>query len=51
MVRNGNTYSFRFENIWLKEEDVSDVVEEGWNGRLDLDVTSRVSQCADRLQE
>jgi hypothetical protein len=55
MVRNGNTYSFRFENIWLKEEDVSDVVEEGWSGKRDLDVgmdvTSRVSQCADKLQK
>jgi endonuclease/exonuclease/phosphatase family metal-dependent hydrolase len=29
---NDGIYSFRFENSWLQEEDVNDVVEEGWNG-------------------
>jgi hypothetical protein len=51
MIRIRNTYSFRFENAWLKEEDVDDIVEEGWRGNQILDVTGRVAQCADRLQE
>jgi endonuclease/exonuclease/phosphatase family metal-dependent hydrolase len=29
LMRNGRTYSFRFENSWLKEEDVDEVVDEG----------------------
>jgi hypothetical protein len=35
----------------LKEEDVDDIVDEGWRGNQFLDVTGRVAQCADRLQE
>jgi hypothetical protein len=27
---NGRTHSFRFENSWLKEEDIDEVVENGW---------------------
>ncbi|MCH80014.1 hypothetical protein A2U01_0000776 [Trifolium medium] len=33
MVRNGRTYAFRFENSWLKEDDIDEVVEDGWVGR------------------
>jgi hypothetical protein len=50
ITRTGNTYSFKFENIWLKEEDIEEVVEDGWNGVSDLDITSRVGRCADKLQ-
>jgi hypothetical protein len=49
--RNGRGYSFRFENIWLQEDDVNDVVEEGWNGGWEVEITSRVAQCADKLQD
>jgi hypothetical protein len=27
-IRSGRIYSFRFENSWLKEEDIDEVVEE-----------------------
>jgi hypothetical protein len=33
-IRNGRSYSFRFENIWLKEEDLGEVVaDSGKDGR------------------
>ncbi|MCI03410.1 endonuclease/exonuclease/phosphatase family protein, partial [Trifolium medium] len=50
-IRNGNTYSFRFENIWLKEEDIEEVVEDSWKEGRNIDITNRVSQCAYRLKE
>jgi hypothetical protein len=50
-TRTNRTYSFKFENIWLKEEDVGDVVEEGWGGNRELDITGRVARCADQLQD
>ncbi|CAJ2661731.1 unnamed protein product [Trifolium pratense] len=50
MVRHGKTYSFRFENIWLKEDDVEEVVVAGWGRERGIDITSRTSRCADKLQ-
>ncbi|GAU45522.1 hypothetical protein TSUD_186790 [Trifolium subterraneum] len=42
--------SFRFENSWLKEPDLEDVVVEGWGGRENLEVVDRVTRCANKLQ-
>jgi hypothetical protein len=42
---------FLFENIWLKEEDVGEVVKDSWNEGSEADIINRVHQCADRLQE
>ncbi|GAU39458.1 hypothetical protein TSUD_158890 [Trifolium subterraneum] len=50
MIRNGRTYSFRFENIWLKEDDVEEVVEDGWCSGRDVEITSRITRCADKLK-
>jgi hypothetical protein len=51
MIRNGRTYSFRFENIWLKEEDVEDeVVEDRWGRERDVEIISRTSRCANKLK-
>ncbi|GAU34899.1 hypothetical protein TSUD_144300 [Trifolium subterraneum] len=50
MVRNGTTYTFRFENMWLKEEDVEEVVVDGWGRERGVDITSRTTRCADKLQ-
>jgi hypothetical protein len=30
LIRTQANYNFRFENMWLKEEDIDDVVEDGW---------------------
>jgi hypothetical protein len=30
MVRNGKHYSFYFENIWPKEDDIDEVVADSW---------------------
>ncbi|MCI28520.1 hemopexin, partial [Trifolium medium] len=51
MTSNGNTYSFRFENIWLKEDDIEEVVTDSWQDSRELEINNRMSQCGDRLQE
>ncbi|MCI06308.1 endonuclease/exonuclease/phosphatase family protein, partial [Trifolium medium] len=50
MIRNGNTYSFRFENIWLKEDDVEEVVEEGWGRGREGEITIKLARCAEKLK-
>jgi hypothetical protein len=40
---------FRFENLWLQEEDVNAVVEEGWGKDMGVEVTHRTARCADKL--
>ncbi|MCI12502.1 endonuclease/exonuclease/phosphatase family protein, partial [Trifolium medium] len=49
-VRNGRTYSFRFENSWLKEDDIGEVVEEGWGRERGVDITSKTTRCAEKLK-
>jgi hypothetical protein len=51
MVRTRATFNFRFENMWLKEEEVDDVVEEGWGRDSGVTVTERTSRCANKLRE
>ncbi|MCH99408.1 endonuclease/exonuclease/phosphatase family protein, partial [Trifolium medium] len=48
--RTKYTYSFKFENLWLKEQDVGEVVELGWCRESCAEVTERVETCADELQ-
>ncbi|GAU43015.1 hypothetical protein TSUD_28340 [Trifolium subterraneum] len=50
IIRTHISYSFRFENSWLKESDLEDVVVEGWGGRENLEVVDRVTRCANKLQ-
>ncbi|GAU33856.1 hypothetical protein TSUD_66430 [Trifolium subterraneum] len=50
IIRTHISYSFRFENSWLKEPDLEDVVVEGWGGRENLEVVDRVTRCANKLQ-
>ncbi|GAU21362.1 hypothetical protein TSUD_189490 [Trifolium subterraneum] len=50
MIRNGNTYSFKFENIWLKEDDIEEVVADGWQEGRELEITTRVTWSTDKLQ-
>ncbi|MCI03614.1 endonuclease/exonuclease/phosphatase family protein, partial [Trifolium medium] len=50
MERQQNSYSFRFENIWLQEDDIEEVVEEGWGRGREDEVTVKVAQCADKLK-
>ncbi|GAU25274.1 hypothetical protein TSUD_17870 [Trifolium subterraneum] len=37
--------------MWLKEEDVGEVVEESWHGVGRSDITTRVFRCAQKVQE
>ncbi|GAU38215.1 hypothetical protein TSUD_226360 [Trifolium subterraneum] len=51
IIRTLINHSFRFENSWLKEPDLEDVVVEGWGGgRENLEVVDRVTRCANKLQ-
>ncbi|MCH93186.1 endonuclease/exonuclease/phosphatase family protein, partial [Trifolium medium] len=45
MLQNGKTYSFRFENSWLKEDDIAEVVEEGWGRERGGDVIDKTVRC------
>ncbi|MCI04871.1 endonuclease/exonuclease/phosphatase family protein, partial [Trifolium medium] len=50
LIRNGKTYSFRFENIWLKEDDIEDVVEESWGRDSGDDIIRKTDRCAEKLK-
>jgi exonuclease III len=49
-VRNGKTYSFRFENIWLQEDEINEVVEEGWGRERSVDIIQKTYRCAEKLK-
>ncbi|GAU14523.1 hypothetical protein TSUD_250650 [Trifolium subterraneum] len=51
MIRNGKTYAFRFENTWLKEYDIEEVVEDGWGRGSNIEVTNKTTRCAEKLKE
>ncbi|XP_058782838.1 uncharacterized protein LOC131657458 [Vicia villosa] len=44
-------YSFRFENAWLKEDDLNDIVSKGWNFDEQGGVLKRISNCAAELSK
>ncbi|GAU45954.1 hypothetical protein TSUD_301630 [Trifolium subterraneum] len=50
MERNVKTFSFRFENSWLKEDGIGDVVEEGWGRERCGDITIKTARCAEKLK-
>jgi hypothetical protein len=50
ITTNGRTYSFRFENSWLQEEDIIDVVEDGWGREHGTNVVTRTNRCAKKLK-
>jgi hypothetical protein len=49
-IRHGRVYSFRFENGWLNEDDINDVVEEGWGRERNVDVINKTARCAEKLR-
>jgi hypothetical protein len=49
MPSRGGSYSFRFENSWLNEEDIDEVVDDGWWRDTGGDVTCRTARCAEKL--
>ncbi|MCI40745.1 endonuclease/exonuclease/phosphatase family protein, partial [Trifolium medium] len=49
-MRTNFKYTFKFENLWLKEEDIGEVVEAGWSREACVEVTEKVEACADELQ-
>ncbi|GAU14634.1 hypothetical protein TSUD_96980 [Trifolium subterraneum] len=49
-IRQNYKYEFKFENSWLKEEDIGEVVNEGWDMGEGSEITQRLSHCAEKLQ-
>jgi hypothetical protein len=47
MTRSEGVYSFRFENSWLKEEDIGEVVDEGWGRDRGGDILCRTARCGE----
>jgi recombinational DNA repair ATPase RecF len=50
VIRQEYRYAFKFENNWLKEEDIDEVVVEGWNSGVGTEIVHRLTHCADKLQ-
>jgi hypothetical protein len=48
-VRSWNNYTFRFENGWLKEEDIGEIVEDVWGRSSEPDITTKVTRCVEKL--
>ncbi|XP_058741383.1 uncharacterized protein LOC131613755 [Vicia villosa] len=44
-------HAFRFENCWLEEEDIEDVVRHGWQQERACDVTHQISNYAKDLEK
>lgn len=42
---------FRFENIWLREQDCRNVVRNGWDLGPDLDIMGKIKLCGIKLEE
>jgi len=49
-VRQRYNYSFKFENCWLLEDDIEEVVVDGWGGTMGLELGGRVLNCSTKLQ-
>jgi hypothetical protein len=49
-IRQRYNYSFKFENSWLLEEDIEEVVVDGWGGTMRLELGDRVVNCSTKLQ-
>ena len=49
-VRQRYNYSFKFENNWLLEDDIEEVVVDSWGGNMGLELGDRVVNCSTKLQ-
>jgi len=49
--RMNGTKTFKFENSWLLEEGLEDVVLGGWNKQLNHDVLHKLKNCTDEMNE
>jgi hypothetical protein len=49
VIKQHYKYEFKFENIWLKEDNIGEVVHEGLTKGEGLEILHRLSHCADKL--
>ncbi|PNX87387.1 endonuclease/exonuclease/phosphatase family protein [Trifolium pratense] len=50
MIKKQYKSEFKFENSWMKEEDIEEVVNEGSDIGEGIEITHRLTHCADKLQ-
>ncbi|MCI05437.1 endonuclease/exonuclease/phosphatase family protein, partial [Trifolium medium] len=50
LIRQEHKYAFKFENSWLQEEDIREVVTDGWNNGGTNEIVDRLTHCAGKLQ-
>ncbi|XP_058755177.1 uncharacterized protein LOC131628352 [Vicia villosa] len=44
------SFQFRFENNWLHEDGIAEVVSNGWHCEEHIDVVKRILTCAESLE-
>lgn len=44
-------HRFRFENVWLREKECLNVVRNGWDRAVGMDIMSKIRLCAEKLQQ
>lgn len=49
IYRSCNKHTFKFENSWLQEAKIEEVVTRGLQQGINFDVTSKISYCAKEL--
>ncbi|XP_058766717.1 uncharacterized protein LOC131640322 [Vicia villosa] len=47
---NKRTYSFKFENQWLLEEDIKETISIGWNTSSNAELGDKLNSCAGELK-
>ncbi|PNX98658.1 ribonuclease H, partial [Trifolium pratense] len=50
VTRTNFKHAFKFENLWLKEDDIDDVVGMAWEREMSAEVVEKIGVCADELQ-
>ncbi|XP_058784872.1 uncharacterized protein LOC131659735 [Vicia villosa] len=48
--QTSSSFRFRFENSWLHEDSITEVVSNGWHSEAHTDVVQRISTCATSLE-
>jgi hypothetical protein len=49
-VRQTYDYSFKFENSWILEDDIKEVMVDGWGRTRGLELGDRVLNCSTKLE-
>lgn len=42
---------FQFENMWIQENECSNIVQECWSEEVNSDILRKMAKCSARLEE